>query len=317
MIFFTKKYKKKIRNTKKYKGGNFKKMSCNPSVKGKTINKNSCLTQRVLLKIKEEYNKDHTDNPITKTKLNDIWHELKIRLSNCKKEDCWLNEIDNTMLRTKIDKMIFAPDHPPDWNKNPDEWLSNFDILEVLKQYETPYSKFQIISPTPIDFDSKPYNNGECVTNELCNFSVKEQLTNNKTKIGIVFNLDKHTESGSHWVSLFLDLDEKFIVFFDSVGNHPVKEIANLIHRIIKQAKENNIKVHYFNNTNPIPHQRGNTECGMYSLYFITTMLTGESGNGFLKTTQDRINHFQKENRIPDEYVFNYRKKFFNNGGDE
>jgi hypothetical protein len=34
--------------------------------------------------------------------------------------------------------------------------------------------------------------------------------------VGFTINLDNHNESGSHWVSMFLDLDDKIIFYFDS-----------------------------------------------------------------------------------------------------
>ena len=37
-------------------------------------------------------------------------------------------------------------------------------------------------------------------------------------KIGIIFNTDPHNKSGSHWISLFIDVKKKIICFFDSVG---------------------------------------------------------------------------------------------------
>ena len=36
-------------------------------------------------------------------------------------------------------------------------------------------------------------------------------------QIGIVFNLDKHDQEGSHWVSMFIDLKRDGIYYFDSL----------------------------------------------------------------------------------------------------
>jgi hypothetical protein len=284
-------------------------------VKNKTVNGNSCLTSNILLKIKEEYNKDHPENPITQTDNDEIWHELKDRLnSKCETEECWLNEIDDTILRKKIDELIFAPKQPPEWKKNPNEWLSNFDIIEVLKQYEKAYPNFILLGPTPIDFDSKNSRNSKkCVEESLCHFSLNVLLERGITKIGIVFNLDKHTGSGSHWVSMFIDVDEHYIMYFDSGGARIKPEISVLVQRILKQAKDLNIKMKLIPDKGRVSHQRGSTECGMYSLYFITTLLTGKAGSGEdLETVKAKVGHFRSK-RIPDEYVFGYRKKLFNN----
>jgi hypothetical protein len=61
----------------------------------------------------------------------------------------------------------------------------------------------------------------------------------------------------------------------------------------------------------------GNTECGMYSLYFIITLLTGKTGEGkMLKDYKEKQKYFNSS-RIPDEYVFKHRNIYFNSGGEE
>ena len=77
-----------------------KPMNCSPAVDGKTPVKQSCLTPDVLLRIKNEYNKDHPSNMILSKAPREIWSILNNRLSQkgCKKERCWLNEIDDSSL---------------------------------------------------------------------------------------------------------------------------------------------------------------------------------------------------------------------------
>lgn len=315
----TKRTKSYNKTRRRHHGGSssFKRANCSPLVnnkRNKPVNKNSCFTEYVLNVVKNEYNKDHRDDPIVSNNNDEVWRELKRRLSSCDEEKCWLNEIDNKALRKDIEQLIFAPESPPEWKQKPDEWLSNFDILGVLKQYEQAYPRFKFIGPTAIDFDSR-LSKGNCVSNELCEFSLKQLLDDNKSKLGVVFNLDKHNQSGSHWVSLFLDLDNRFLFYFDSAANDMPNEIKKLIKRILSQGEE--LKIHIDDITQAVKkqHQYGNTECGMYALYFITTLLTEETGDGKkLHSNQDKIDYFTKK-RIPDQYVFHYRKKFFNGGG--
>ena len=61
---------------------------------------------------------------------------------------------DGESCNTGATGSTFTPYKPTEWEKNPVEWLSNFDILNVLKQYEEKYSDFKFIGPTPIDFNS-------------------------------------------------------------------------------------------------------------------------------------------------------------------
>lgn len=291
-------------------------MNCSPVVKGKTPVAESCFTPDVLEQIKTAYNKHHSDSPIQATVPQQIWLELKSRLSRCKKEDCWLNEITDKETREKIDDRIFSPDKPKDWKKDKSAWLSNYDIFDVLHQYEESHPHFKIIGPTPIDFDSRPTDmNKQCVWEDLCNFSLRRFIEQKKTKLGIVFNLDKHDEGGSHWVSMFVDIEHRFIFYLDSAGEDIQPEIKVLKNRIRKQAKELGMHFKFYQNY-PLEHQMGENECGMYALFFIITLLTGEIDEPG-KPTKKFKNHnsiirmFKKE-QIPDRYMNKYRQIFFN-----
>jgi hypothetical protein len=296
---------------KRVKGGNItSSMVCSPIVRNKTISKKSCLTPKILLKIQKEYNEKKPESQqIKDTDYKTIWTKLN-NTFRCKKEKCWLNQIKNKELRKKIEKYIFAPEQPAEWKKNPNEWLSNIDILEVLSQYEKANPTFHFIGPTPIDFDS-PIRGSEntCVTKEMCQFSLKNEIEKGKKQIGIIFNLSKHTESGSHWVSLFIDLDSRLIYYFDSNGITSPSEIKTFIRRIDKEGKEI-FHSSFQKKENTISHQKGNTECGMYSLFFIITMLTGEI-EGRSVSQKEAIDFFS-HTKIPDKYVESFRYKYFN-----
>ena len=301
--------KKNHRKTRK----GFRKMNCSPMVENKTISQNSCFTNKTLEHIKKSYNKHHRESPITTTNPKETWNILKEKLSSCDKEDCWLKEITDTKIREKIDKYIFAPDHPAEWKRDYTEWLSNFDIFDVLHQYEETYKFFKFIGPTPIDFDSRPSDmKGDCVWKDLCNLSLSEQQSNGINKIGIVFNLDKHDKDGSHWISLFIDLKDSFIFFLDSAGEKPPPEVSKLVKRIKKQGKELSLPIQFkYYENHPLEHQMRNTECGMYSIYFIITMVTDKTEFTRFSNYQDKINFFKKK-RIPDKYVNQFRKIYFN-----
>jgi hypothetical protein len=129
-----------------------------------------------------------------------------------------------------------------------------------------------------------------------------------KTKFGFVFNLAKHGKPGIHWNSMFVDTDEKLIFFLDSAGDPAPKEVRALVKRIRKQAP---FKFRFIQNA-PVEHQYGSSECGMYALYFIITMLTGKtSGGAPLDCAKSKIKYFKKD-RIPDKHVAELRDKYFN-----
>jgi hypothetical protein len=304
-----------------------KKMNCSPFVKGKTASENTCYTKDILFKIRDAYNNTHIHSQITKNppihtnNPDEIISELTERL-NCEKEDCWLKE---TLKQNHIelDKLIFAPDKPDEWKINPNEWLSNFDIADVLRQYEKSNSYFKFIGPTPIDFDYKKSTN-VCVWDELCNFSLDDYIKKQITDIGIIFNLDKHTGRGTHWVSMYINIPDKLIFYYDSASNRTPTEIKNLVKRIQEMSKNSNF-IHSINlNTKqsrkkhhqpsigfkyienyPNQHQQSNTECGMYSLYFIITMLDKSI------SLNRKIKMF-KYDKIKDKSVEKLRNIYFN-----
>jgi len=312
---FEDKYNKNTRNQKNIKSNKtrkIQKMNCSPLVQGKTVSKDSCLTPSILYKIKKAYNNHHLTDPITKTNPYELWVELKDRLTLCSKEECWLKQIEDIELRENINTHIFAPKQPPEWKDDKNAWLTNFDIMDVLEQYEDKYKNFKLIGTTFIDFDSKMKRSNYCVEEELCKFSLKQHIDNKITKIGIVFNLDKHTERGSHWVSMFIDIKEKFIFYFDSAANKTPVEMVRLVNRIKEQGKQLKKPIYfkYYENY-PLEHQMGNTECGMYSLFFTITMITGKTDDVKFNNKQEKIDFFKKH-RIPDIYVEKLRSLYFN-----
>jgi len=136
-----------------------------------------------------------------------------------------------------------------------------------------------------------------------------------KKRFGIVFNLDKHTGPGSHWTTLFVDAansENSYMFFFDSAGDNIPKEVKALMDRIEKQGKEAGIHFKRYDNSHHT-HQHGNTECGMYSLFFMITMLTGKipSQPDTVMSLDERIALFLKK-KIPDKMVFDYRDLYFN-----
>jgi hypothetical protein len=308
-----------MKNTKL--GRKTRRMNCSPAVNKISV-QDSCYTPKILLLIRDAYNKDHSpEDQIQETDPTKLWQILNERLVQCEKEDCWLNQIKDADVKKRIERYIFAPDKPYEWKSKPNTWLSNFDILNVLEQYEQSYKHFEFIGPTPIDFDTVV--NGNCVQNELCAFDLLDHIKRGKTHIGVIFNLSPHTSGGSHWVSLFIDTKERVIFFFDSTGDKMPAEIKTFVERVQTQLKRNYMEKYRVYNS-PNDHQKGNTECGVYSLFFIITMLTGvteQNKNGIVlpgkkqlqrkMNMKDKIRLFNK-GRIPDAYIEKYRNVYFN-----
>jgi hypothetical protein len=288
-------YNKTIQNI------HLKKVNCSPKPKGE-INDFTCYTNKSLYKLRDLWNARHPDVKIVSNSPKEIHRFMTEKLSGvCNKESCWLKQKSEFGTLQSDIADSFAPESPAEWKKNPNEWLSSIDIMNVMKQYEKAYKDFDFIGPTPIDFDTRKLY-GECVWDELCNFSLEDQIKHGKTKIGIIFNTDPHNKPGQHWISMFINIKKKKIFFFDSTGDKPVPQIMALVERIKEQGLNLKKKINFkFDSNEGIEHQYGNTECGVYSLFFIVHMLEGKMTEHYLKT------HILK-----DDYMNKFRHIYFN-----
>jgi hypothetical protein len=191
-----------------------------------------------------------------------------------------------------------------------------------MVQYTFKYPEYRFFGALPIDFElldiPVDYKTNKFFKT-LCNM-----YKNKKYKIGFVLNLDKHNQSGSHWVALYSDLKNKKVYFFDSYGYKPKKEIVKLMSMIaywmnmnININNNNNCNYDTFTFTftnndilkfkkgickkikdvdiryNIIRHQFKNSECGVYSVNFILRLLNGHTFNNITQniTTDDDINN--------------------------
>ena len=263
----------------------------------------TCYDSETLHKLKTLWNARHPDAKIQTQDDKEIWKALKENMSNvCNTEKCWLRQnFSKHNISEDLRLYTFAPNSPKSWLDNPNEWLSSVDIEKVMKQYEEKHPNFVFLGPSPIDFDTH-MNDDECVWKELCEFDLKDYLQKNKTKFGFIFNTDPHYSSGSHWISMFLDTNKKFIFFFDSTGEKPQKEITALIRRIQSQANDMDMTVKKI--INHKSHQKGDSECGMYCLHMIISLLENKH----------EPNYYSKE-KITDKEMEYLRDIYFNKYG--
>ena len=355
---------------------------CSPD---KRNNTSTCLEFDSLIKIANQFNKNKKNKNKIDTKTKDkelLWNSIQSNIldKSCNKDYCLLKNKDIQSINdSKIFFETFLPEHPKEWIDNPRAWLSTLDINYVLLQYQLKYPNFQYMGAVPIDFDTKLL--GSCISEELCKLNLKRLLKKGINKIGVVFNLDSHDKPGSHWVSLFADLENGGVYFIDSVGMSPADEIHRLMNRIRVQGNQLLIQNDLFNDifsrdeshsfqvkkidskilkitnkdkeilpqfesmileywsdknqklirnkiskidgsniflekrvyddcdsvniygfklvNNNVTHQRKNTECGMYSIYFISKLI---EGNNYY----DVIN-----NVIDDDTMNSFRELYF------
>lgn len=201
-----------------------------------------------------------------------IWEQLSSRLFNrCGNDDmCWA---DQGFVKNLGDKQIndktFRPKMPESWKKNPNEWLNTTNINNVMRQYEDAYDDFIYLGTVPRD----------CPMGVSCHISDidlgKLYKKHGVKKVGMVYNLDLHNQSGSHWVAVYMDLDKGIATYFDSYADKPPKLIFDFMKKCMTQMKEVGVDMKY--QMNQRRHQYGGSECGVYSCYFLIKSLEGKS----------------------------------------
>ena len=266
---------------------------CNPARHRKPGE--TCLSLEALERIQQAWNKTHENAPITLpnsekkintvTRRKSLWRQIREGMKNyydCDTEFCVVKKAPGLDKKTKntMTKKYFRPEKPDEWLKKETTWLDSFNIEDVMNQYEEGYPDFEFIGPVPIDFaapmtqtpfftqDSQTV--GQCIVDELCKLEAKVALKKGTKRIGIIFNLDKHDEPGTHWVCAFVDYPKKSAYYFDSYGIPPPPEVA----RFLEKCKEQGCLTILYND---IRHQRKDSECGMYCLYVIICLLKGRT----------------------------------------
>jgi hypothetical protein len=190
--------------------------------------------------------------------------------------------------KSELGKRYLRPPAPKEWTEDPDMWLDTNNIADVMNQYEEARNKngvkeFEFMGPFPIDFAAAdPYKKGpggekKCLMNEVCEIRVQKALENGTKSIGIVYNLDPHYKSGSHWVANYIDLAGHTCYYFDSYGMKPPPQIETFMKWL--SAQDPSMKLR----SNARRLQYSNTECGMYCIYMIIRMLEGDE---FLQITR-------------------------------
>lgn len=205
--------------------------------------------------------------------------------------------------KEKLRTQYLRPRYPDEWYSDPDEWLDNFNIIDVMKQYEQACPWFRFMGVYPIDFSvQNPYVKDKkiCLHPEICNLNLYTEYDKGVRALGFIFNLDPHYKGGSHWVGLYCDIHNLYspkkhtwCAYFDSYGMKTPNYVATLMRYLYSQ--DHKMKLMF----NARRFQYGGSECGMYSMYFIICMLNGIPFSKFCKDS------------VPDDFMFKMRELLF------
>lgn len=265
----------------------------------------SCARLTVLNEIAKAYNTSASD--IDKIRLSQnmailnppkyktyLVKEMNKRMGNkCTTQKCWAKQdffknLENSA-KNEFLKNTFRPKAP----QGKFTWLNTLNINDGMKQYENKYKSFKFFGAVPMDFAELP-------SLEISNPDYAGLMKGGKSKLGVVFNLDNHNQSGSHWVAMYTDIEKGQIYYFDSVGVKPEKRVRALMRQQSRFIKDNGIPFEkQIVDVNTVQHQKENTECGVYSMNFIIRMLRGDD----FKTLCNKS--------VSDRQINKCRKKYF------
>ena len=213
---------------------------------------------------------------------------MQKRFEGSQKE--WVNENFTKYMKMEIKEILENEIFRPEGPEKQFQWMSSLDMNAVLSQYENLHNDFKYLGSVPINFDEIDFYN-------IKNINYDELEKEGKNRFAMIINNQRHDQGGQHWFSLFFDLKKGDIFFVDSVGDKPMENVEKYVEKIKKYLKSKNKKHNY--KINNIQHQKKNSECGVYSMYFIIKFL--ESGD-FEKETSKEIQDYD---------VNKIRKKLF------
>ena len=293
---------------------------CSPVSQHLYATNKSCFDRATLVRIVEAYNRKYVLNPIDTAELKGkqvpfILNKLRVAMEgvcdNNEGELCWISHL-GLDYDTQINNSV-RPKTPHQWIENPTTWLDNFNIEAVLIQYQYHYRHmYKFLGVLPSDFLSRPtISNDLCYYKDICTIEIAKLLRQNIKCIGMVINLDKHDENGSHWTSMFACIDPVMSSFgayyYDSTTRPPPQDMFVFMENLKTQAMPLQIGKNAFKiETNKVRHQYSRTECGMFAVYNQIRWLE--------ELSKERPKSFQKlcnEKKITDDNMIKLRKKLF------
>lgn len=252
-------------------------LECAPNVqKGGSNTTDVCSTTAVIKTLKEKFN-------VESSEPKDIV-EHAMESVGCGTESCLYKKI-GSLPQDDLRKR-FVPNGP----KDSQEWLDNFNIDETLVQWTAVFPKFKHIPFQMIDFQEY---GGELSKVDWSDFIKKY------TCLGCIINTDRSSGPGKHWVCVFVDTDAKSVEYFDSAGDPPMPDVINWLICTSQLLSKFSGKQFRDIRVTEREHQLGNSECGVYSLFYILARLNGTSSSFFTY------------NRVSDEDMTHFRKYLF------
>jgi hypothetical protein len=186
--------------------------------------------------------------------------------------------------------------------RNSEALLSNFNIDDTLKRWARKFTNFFPCHFAMMDFErtKEEFETLDLVDVFEGRVSINLGIGMGAVKrpstcFGCIVNTDSSSGPGIHWVAVFIDIrpppgEDWTIEYFNSTGRPPPKAMVRWMeksrarlaeHRGTKSNKNMNVITVPVTDLN---HQESQTECGLYSLYYIRRRLEGTPYSYFSET---------------------------------
>ncbi len=258
---------------------------CSPSHEKNYEASGTCFAKPALARMARSWNQHHADSAhgeikgIDRMTSKQLWNALNVRMSAIcgrSNDTCWVDHLKGVGSAPEVVHSI-SPQRPKEWSDNPRTWLTNFDIADVMNQYDVsqdPSHHYKFLGVYPIDFQASSF--GKCLFEEICALQIAPLVKKGIRYLGLITNLDKHDQDGSHWTSMFVVLDPSLPSFgawyYDSVGSAEPREITDFKASLKAQIQSlfGDQVAEAFDTTGDrafaYRHKYKNTECGMFSI---------------------------------------------------
>jgi len=229
----------------------------------------------------------------------------------CKSESCVLGKLEGLIVARgkgseKLLREVLAKHFKSAGPRDTLDLTSNFDLDGTMSRWALEFPTFFPYPYAMMDFASE--------RSALARWSVADVLAGEKTggrpmeSAGCILNTDVSSGRGKHWVCVFVDArngrgtskaNPVSVEYFNSAGNPPPREITRWMEETrdaLVQARSCHIATCVVTS---VKHQRSDTECGLYALFYIRARLEGRP-----------VGAFEGE-RIPDADMTVFRRHVF------
>ncbi len=187
--------------------------------------------------------------------------------TQCETEECVLksplfaNIAPAHVIKQNLER--FKPKGPA----NSTNLLNNVNIDDVLHRLTLTFSRFYHMNFQMIDFATEP-------ATELGKLDITTLIGKYDT-FGVVLNTDVRTGGGIHWFSLFCDFRKSpfTVEYFNSSGNKPMIQVQEWIIKTVNALQRAGHQTKPVVLSGLVHQTASETECGLYSLYYIWNRL--------------------------------------------